>query len=448
MSYSISKRKEILKEFIEDEKTREFCRIDGQKTFTRNRKITCQDLLYLTLNNKAKTTSMEIRDYEMHVKGNDNVNYTDEAYLKQRRHLNPLVFKEANKVFLNSFYNDTPDEVITMKGYILFGIDGSKYEVPNTPQNRNFFGFQTNQSNNTVPARANTSGIYDLNNGFFGDITIDAYNTNEVTLAKRNIEQLLKIISNKKIILIMDRNYASLEFILWLNEKNIKYVFRLKRTSYKMEINNMSTDDEYINIKHTNVRVKKIKKENLEIGNRLEQLKETKVRITKSILPNGDEIRILSNLTFEEFNRDELLELYSKRWGIEKSYDIMKNKLKSESFTGNLPIIIEQDLYAQTLICNQVQDMINEANFKLKEKNKEKNLKYEYQVNINKAIGIFKDKFIKIMLMENITESMKEYDKLVDEMTKYVSEIKPNRPSNLRKFNYANKYRTNMKPSY
>ncbi len=35
---------------------------------------------------------MELRDYEIYAKGNDKVNYTEEAYLKQRRHLNPLVF--------------------------------------------------------------------------------------------------------------------------------------------------------------------------------------------------------------------------------------------------------------------------------------------------------------------------------------------------------------------
>lgn len=92
--------------------------------------------------------------------------YTEEAYLKQRRHLNPLVFKRLNNVFLCSFYNETPDEVSTVKGYILLGIDGSKYEIPNTPKNREYFGFQTNQSKDTVPARANTSSVYDLKINF------------------------------------------------------------------------------------------------------------------------------------------------------------------------------------------------------------------------------------------------------------------------------------------
>ena len=448
MKYSVIGRKNKLKEIVESDLIRSWCRLDGQNTFTRNRKITCRDLIYLSLNNKAKTTSIEIRDYEKNLKGNEIVDYTDEAYLKQRRHLNPLVFKKLNVAFLNSFYNETPDEVITTKGYITFGIDGSKYEIPNTPQNREHFGYQTNQSNGTLPARANTSSIYDLNNKFYCDATLDIYTSNEKTLAKRNIEQMLEIIPNQKKIVIMDRNYASLEFILWLEERNLKYVFRINKSSYKNEIENMTNDDEFVSIKHTKIRLKKIKENYPDEAKKLEKLKETKVRVTKSKLPNGQEIRILSNLSFDEFDKQDILDLYAERWGIEVSYDIMKNKLKSESFTGNLPIIIEQDLYAQTLIFNQVQDMINEANLKLEKANKDKDTKYDYQININKAVGIFKEEFIKILLIEDKNTASDKYSKLIDEMTKYVTAIRPNRPSQPRRFNCANRYRNNMKPSY
>ena len=187
MKYGVVNRKDKWKELIESDDIRSWCRLDEQNTFTRNRKIQCKDIIYLSLNNKAKTTSMEIRDYEKNLKGKENVNYTEEAYLKQRRHLNPLVFKNLNMAFLNSFYNETPDEVSTTKGYILLGIAGSKYDVSNIPQNREYFCFPTNQSS-TGSARANTSSVHDLKNKFFCDTTIDTYTSNEIILAKRNIE--------------------------------------------------------------------------------------------------------------------------------------------------------------------------------------------------------------------------------------------------------------------
>jgi hypothetical protein len=387
---------------------------------------------------------MEIRDYEINVKGKEKVNYTEEAYLKQRRHLNPQVFKEANKVFLNSFYNDTPEEAKTTKGYIVLGIDGSKYEVPNTPQNREYFGIQKTQYERQ-PARANTSSIYDLNNYFYLDVELDVYTSNEKDLAKRNIEKALEVLPNHNIIVVMDRNYISLEFLLWLNERNLKYVFRLKKDVYKKEIGNMTEDDEIIKIEHTYPRLQNFRRDYPEAAQKLEELKETEVRVIKRKIKENKEIILLSNLDYE-FSKEELLDLYSTRWNIEKSYDNMKNKLKSESFTGNLPIIVEQDLYAQILIYNQMQDMINEANEKLNET--PKNTKLEYKININKAVGIFKDRFIKIILIENDEFSKKEYDKLIEDMTKYVSAIRPNRQSKARNFNRANKYKTNMKPSY
>lgn len=437
-------RKKKIKRFLYDEHTRYYCRLDGENTFIRNRKITFTDLLLITLNNKAKTTSMEIRDYELNVKGKEKVNYTDEAYLKQRRHLNPRVFKEANKVFVNSFYNESKDAK-KYKNYIILGIDGSKYEVPNTPQNREHFGVQKTQ-HEKQPARANISTIYDLNNHFYLDLQLEKYNFSEKTLAKRNIEEVLKTISKEKIIVIMDRNYISLEFLLWLNERNIKYLFRLKNNAYKQEIHKMKTNDEYVKIKHTYPRLQNIRLDYPEEAKKLEELKETKVRITKNIIKEDKELILLSNLSMKEFSEEEIKELYSQRWNIESSYDCLKNKLYSESFTGNLPIIIEQDLYAQVLIYNQLQDMINESNEKLKQQKKK--TKLEYKVNENKAVGIFKDKFIKILLITDDKKSEKEYDKLMDEMTNYVSAIRPNREANPRNFNRANKYKTNMKPSY
>ena len=442
--FEVITRKEKVKDFLYDENTRFYCRLEGENTFVRNRKIIFTDLLLITLNNKAKTTSMEIRDYEINLKGNDKVNYTDEAYLKQRRHLNPIVFKEANRVFTNALYNESNDAK-KYKNYIILGIDGSKYEVPNTTQNKEYFGIQKTQ-HERQPARANVSTIYDLLNNFYLDLQIDKYISSEKDLAKRNIEETLKVLKNKEILLIMDRNYISLEFLLWLNERCIKYIFRLGKNVYKKEISAMETDDEYVNIIHTYPRLQNIKADYPEQGKKLEELKETKVRVTKSKIKESKELVLLSNLSMEEFSKEEIETLYSKRWNIEGSYDCMKNKLSSESFTGNLPIIVEQDLYAQVLIYNQLQDMINESNERLKLKKKK--TKLEYKINENKAIGLFKDKFIRIILIKDKEISSKEYDRLMDEMTNYVTALRPNRPSNPRNFNRANKYKTNMKPSY
>lgn len=102
MIKSVKRRNSKIKDFIYSNDIRDLCRLTNKKyknTFTRNRKISCQDLLLMTLNKQGKNTSFEIRDFMVRKKGDKKVMCTDEAYLKQRRHLNPEVFKQMNDIF-------------------------------------------------------------------------------------------------------------------------------------------------------------------------------------------------------------------------------------------------------------------------------------------------------------------------------------------------------------
>lgn len=445
MKLEVINRKNILRNFFYDDSTRLFCRLDGKNTFSRNRKITFTDILLMTYNKQAKTTSMEIRNYEKKMKGKDKVEYTDEAYLKQRRNLNPKVFKEANIVYLQNFYKGKYVE--KDNGYIVMAIDGSKFEVPNTPQNRKYYGIQKTQ-NDRQPSRANVSTAYDVNNQFYLDIEIDKYTQSEKTLAKKNIENALKIINPEKLIVIFDRNYASIEFFLWLKEHNLKFMIRLKNDYYKKEQASMKSTDELVKIQHTCSRLQNLRPVYPEESKKLEELKETELRITKIKLEDGTEETLISNLPFKNFSQEKLKNIYQKRWNIETSYDCIKSKLKIESFTGKLPILIEQDLYAQVLVYNQLQDMIYTGNTILKKKLEDKKLKLDYKINENKAVGLFKEEMIRILLIEDEKISNKEFDNLLQEMTEYTTSIRKGRPSQPRLFNRANRYRTNMKPSF
>ena len=158
---------------------------------------------------------------------------TDEAYLKQRRHLNPAVFKKINEIYLKDFYEEKR-YIQRKNGYILFAIDGSKEEIPNTQKNREEFGYTENKEGINV-ARALLSSIYDINNHFYVDVEIDKYSASEIELAKRNIEKMIEIIGKEKILIIFDRNYPSIEFFYWLEKRNIKFLMRLRGKDYKEE---------------------------------------------------------------------------------------------------------------------------------------------------------------------------------------------------------------------
>jgi hypothetical protein len=310
-----------------------------------------------------------------------------------------------------------------------------------------FFGYSSNQTD-TIRAKALFSSMYDVLNHFFIDIEVDKYTANETEMAKKNIEQALKIIDKNRLLVTFDRGYPSMEFFNWLIKRDIKFLMRVKSAHYAKEKGEMITDDEFVKLIHNKHRVKQIKDTYPEYHEEFKKQKETIVRFTKIKLNEHNMEYLVSNLSLEEFNSQELKELYGNRWNIETSYNTIKNKLKIESFTGNLPQFILQDVYAQTVVYNQIQDMIYHANKKLEVTNGKKNLKHKYQVNENKAIGLFKEKFIKIMIMASNREYEKEYDKLIEDMANYVSIIRKNRGSNPRKWSVVNKYKPNMKYSF
>ena len=69
-------------------------------------------------------------------------------------------------------------------------------------------------------------------------------------------------------------------------------------------------------------------------------------------LPNGSIEVLATNLDFDEFTTDELVELYGQRWNIETGFKKLKSQVMIERFSGHKRIIIEQDFYASIFIYN------------------------------------------------------------------------------------------------
>lgn len=444
----VKRRNEKIMQFINSQKARSLCRNEGEKTFIRDRKIPYNEVILLSLNKQGLTTSFEIRNYELLKKGSEKVNYSEEAYLKQRRHLNADIFKEINRIYLEDFYNTK--KVQKLKDYIILAIDGSTHEVPNTPTNKKYFGYQKNNEHQSgQKARAQVSNIYDINNNFIIDSIVDKYKTSEIELAKKNIENANKIINKHKQLIIFDRGYPSLEFFMWLEKRNIKFLIRFTSADYKKERISMNGKDELVTLEHNKWRKKNIRKYFPEEYEEFCQKKATKLRMTLVDLDNNGNIEyLISNLDFSEFNYNDLKELYNMRWKIETSYNTTKHKLKIEAFTGNLPQFVYQDIYAQVVVYNQIQDLLLVGNSQLEEEQKIKNNKLKYKINENKAIGIYKEKFIKILLIEDETKRTLEYEFFLDDIKNYVSTIRPNRPSQPRISNYRSKFKSNLKSSF
>ena len=84
------------------------------KDFSRNHKLTPKDLILYTLNNRGKTTKMELYDFIQEYNIDE---VSTPALLKQRMRLNENIFKDLNKESLIRFYEEFPQEVKTYRVY-------------------------------------------------------------------------------------------------------------------------------------------------------------------------------------------------------------------------------------------------------------------------------------------------------------------------------------------
>lgn len=264
---------------INSDITKTYAHLDKQNSFTRKRKMPLADIILCTLSKKGLTTAIELHQYFTQ-KGAYHMSISKQGYLQQRKKLNYKVFSFLNTEYLKDFYSST--EPILWNNYLVLAVDGSKTEVPNSDENREFFGeCGNNHSNGEV--KALVSGIFDVFNHFFLNLQIGSIKTSESELAKENIYAARNILPDTDFIVVFDRWYTSIELINFLEKNRVKYLLRLSSNDYKKERELMITEDESVKLMHTNPRLTKIKKNHLEI---VEELREKKYTSTRIILYN------------------------------------------------------------------------------------------------------------------------------------------------------------------
>ena len=177
MKYSFRNFEEINKKINDNDFINE-CRI-YEKSFIRNRKMTPKDIILYEFNKKGLTTKMEILNFN---NINDVKDISSPGLFKQREKLNPNAFMYLIQNSLKLFYIEFKNEVKTYKGYVLTGIDGSDFEIPNTVTTRKNYNGKLQKH----CARATVSTCYDLLNHYTLDVIVEGYNHSETEMAKRH----------------------------------------------------------------------------------------------------------------------------------------------------------------------------------------------------------------------------------------------------------------------
>ena len=398
----------------------EHCKAIKDSHFTRNRKLPLHQLLLSILSRKGRTLTMEIRSFIKSIKSK--ISISKPGYLKQRQKLNPEVFLELSDFHVRNFYQDTT-MVQRLKGYLILAVDGSSVNVPNTVQNIALYG-NASHKNVKPQAQAGISCLFDVLNKMIIDCTINKWKFSERNQALLHIDKCNSITGEKPRIVIFDRGYPSGEFFIDLMERNESFLIRIGATVFKKEQLAMTADDEYINIMFDKSRLSPHK--GTQTADKLAKTGSIQLRFVRFELDNGSMEYLATNLPMEEFNTSEIVYLYKLRWEIETAYDVLKNKLFIENFTGTKPIMIEQDIYATVYLCNVMHDILLDAKLEFNIKNHQK-YKYKMEINKNIAIGIMKEELIRFILEEDKGRKKEMFDEIIVEISSNIIPVRNGR---------------------
>lgn len=386
----------------------------SEKYFTRKRKLTFVNLIAFITNFLSKSSQAELNQYFdfMHIKER----ISQQAFSKARQKIKPEAFKHLFDMTVRGVMED-PD-IKRYKGYRLFAIDSTEIHLEPTLELVERYGQKSHNQN----CKARVSMLCEVNEGMIVDAIMESYAVGERELAKQHLEAFASY-KHPKDLIIFDRGYPSKELIALLSNQKINYLMRVQR-SFSCIIDESTKEDYYMDI--------------------IYQKKSYKVRVIKLVLPSGEVETLITNLARNKFKKLEFEELYFKRWPIETKYNTIKNKLKLETFSGRTLISVQQDFYATIFLANLVNITKVIADDSIKEMNKEKDLKYDYQVNESMLIGHLKNRLIKCLLIQNNRRRSRVLSNIIEDATLNRVPIRPGR--SFERKNIDKKKRSNKRP--
>ena len=404
--------------FIEEHKI-------GTKSFTRERKLGFDKMMTMIIKKSNKSIQNSLNNMQLGLA--EEASISNSAYTQARAKLNYTAFQEYAQMSSDMFYAD--GEYEKYNNFRILAIDGSVVTLPNSEDISSEFNpmkvrCQIEGFKKEV-AQARASVLFDVLNTIAVDASLTNKNKSEAnnlsayderTLALQHLEYC-----TKDDLVIMDRGYPSYELFAKYAQRT-NFLIRLKKTSFIKAKSLFAPHCEHKDVVLEINAPKKIK-DDLRRANLPAKMK---VRFVQVILDNGTvEVLATNVLDSDTLQTSDFKELYAKRWGIETYYDLIKNRLNLENFTGLTALAVKQDFYATIFLTNYEAMVTYDLNEELRETTQAN--KYVQKVNKAVSFNLIKHKVFDLLYNDE------PLDKMLEQMEKLFLTntivMRPNRPS-------------------
>jgi hypothetical protein len=363
--------------------------------FIRVRKLSFFSVIMLMLQKSLKSLQLTLNE----LCKNLTHSITASAYSQARMKLNPEAFKHLLEHVRDFMYSEMPYK--TYQGYILTAVDGSIIHLPNNKENIKHYGIISQTSKNIVHNSCPGSLMmctYDVLNKVVLEANLNKCNTYEVS-AFQELYNKKTCQTQSPEIYILDRGFASYDFLCWLTLRE-KFIVRLSKSCFK-EVS-VAFDDALFTDKTLCVQRpgKSKRRNNPNIVNQLN------LRIIRILLENGTVEVLATNLTKKEMGTDFFKELYNFRWGIESFFKDIKELLTLENFTGTTVQNIQQDFWSTLFLATFESCLRQDVDEKLQKKETMNQQKVNKAVSYNALKNNVFDLFISKTKTEDILKKL------------------------------------------
>ena len=386
---------------------------DPVSDFTRKRKLPVETLIHFIIQMQSKSVNSELCEYFNDI---DSLP-TASALCQQRDKLDISAFQRIMHLFVNAF-----DDYKTWKGYYVLACDGSDVNIAYDEKD---VDTKRQNGNNKPFSQLHINGLYDCINHVFWDTSIDtATKTRECSALT---EMIMKHDYPTNSIITADRGYEKYNLMACCIENNQKFLIRTKDINvYSSILSNMNLPDEEFDLDVTKILTRKQTNETKAnkqkytfISNKSDfsyfgtkDYYEMNLRVVRFKITDDTYECLVTNLTRDEFDLNELKKMYHMRWDIETAFKVLKYIIGMTSFHSKKRNFIQQEIYAAILLHCLINIITERIEIEQSDKRK-----HNYKVNLSTAVTNMR------LWLRKLIDTVE----LVERIKKYLAPVRPDR---------------------